>query len=62
MKLVQIVSSHFVAGLYIKDGMVVGTAPILKGLRGWPEERAQNMCRSAGWQWHEINTSNPGAD
>ncbi len=49
MKLVRVVAPHFVAG-FETDGIVRRTAPILKRMRGWTDERARKYMLSKGWK------------
>lgn len=49
MKLVRVVAPHFVAG-FETDGIVRRTAPILKVLRGWDDERARRYIARKGWK------------
>jgi hypothetical protein len=49
MKLVRVVAPHFVAG-FESDGTVRRTAPILKVMRGWTDERARRYIARKGWK------------
>jgi len=49
VKLVRVVAPHFVAG-FETDGVVRRTAPILKVLRGWTDERARKYIQRKGWK------------
>jgi len=49
VKLVRVVAPHFVAG-FESDGTVRRTAPILKTLRGWTDNRARNYLARKGWR------------
>lgn len=49
MKLVRVVAPHFVAG-FETDGIVRRAAPILKVMRGWPDERARKYMLRKGWK------------
>lgn len=49
MKLVRVVAPHFVAG-FETDGIVRRTAPILKQLRGWTDDRARKYITRKGWR------------
>lgn len=49
IKLVRVVAPRFVAG-FETDGIVRRTAPILKVMRGWPDERARGYMRRKGWK------------
>lgn len=52
MKLVRVVSygnPHFVAG-FETDGIIRRTAPILKVMRGWTDERARRYMKRKGWK------------
>lgn len=48
MKLVRVVAPHFVAG-FETDGAIRRTAPILKVMRGWSDERARKYMKRKGW-------------
>lgn len=52
--LIRVVARHFVAGL-ITTETVQRTAPILKYMVGWPEERAAAYIASKGWQAEVID-------
>ena len=49
MKLVRVVAPHFVAG-FETDGIVRRTAPILKRMLGWSDDRARKYITSKGWR------------
>jgi len=49
VKLVRVVAPHFVAG-FETDGIVRRTAPILKVLRGWTDDRARKYIVRKGWR------------
>jgi len=49
VKLVRVVAPHFVAG-FETDGIVQRTAPILKQLRGWTDDRARKYIARKGWR------------
>ena len=49
MKLVRVVAPHFVAG-FESDGIVRRTAPILKQMRGWTDDRARKYIQRKGWK------------
>lgn len=49
MKLIRVVAPHFVAG-FESDGTVRRTAPILKVMRGWSDQRARNYIWRKGWK------------
>jgi len=49
VKLVRVVAPHFVAG-FETDGIVRRTAPILKNLRGWTDDRARKYIQRKGWK------------
>lgn len=49
MKLVRVVAPHFVAG-FESDGIVRRTAPILKVMRGWSDDRARKYILRKGWK------------
>ena len=49
MKLVRVVAPHFVAG-FETDGIVRRTAPILKRMLGWSDDRARKYIASKGWR------------
>lgn len=47
-RLIRVVAPHFVAG-FITDGTVRRTAPILRYITGWPDDRARKYFTSKGW-------------
>lgn len=47
--LIRIEAPHFVAGVIIKDGLVVRAAPIVKYMRGWTTTRVTSYAASKGW-------------
>jgi len=49
VKLVRVIAPHFVAG-FETDGIVRRTAPILKQLRGWSDDRARKYIARKGWR------------
>ena len=49
MKLVRVVAPHFVAG-FETDGIVRRTAPILKRMLGWTDDRARKYISRKGWR------------
>ena len=49
MKLVRVVAPHFVAG-FETDGIVRRTAPILKRMHGWTDDRARKYISRKGWR------------
>ena len=49
MKLIRVIAPHFVAG-FETDGIVRRTAPILKQLRGWTDDRARRYIARKGWR------------
>jgi hypothetical protein len=48
-KLVRVVAPHFVAG-FESDGIIRRTAPILKQMRGWTDDRARKYMARKGWK------------
>lgn len=50
MKLVRVVAPHFVAGLDLKDDIVVAAAPILKWAVGWDRARLSAYFKRKRWQ------------
>lgn len=49
MNLVRVVAPHFVAA-FETDGIVRRTAPILKRMFGWTDDRARKYIASKGWR------------
>jgi hypothetical protein len=49
VKLVRVVAPHFVAA-FETDGIVRRTAPILKRMLGWTDDRARKYIASKGWR------------
>jgi hypothetical protein len=49
MKLVRVVAPHFVAA-FETDGIVRRTAPILKRMMGWTDDRARKYIARKGWK------------
>jgi hypothetical protein len=47
----RIVSSHFVAGLVLKDEVVVRSAPILSYMIGWTNLKVEQYCNRKGWTY-----------
>lgn len=48
--LIRIEAPHFVAGLVVEDGQVYESAPVIKYMRGWTQEKVINYCRVKGWK------------
>lgn len=49
MKLVRVVGRDMVAG-FETDGTIRRTAPILKRMRGWTDDRARKYMKRKGWK------------
>jgi len=49
VNLVRVVAPHFVAG-FETDGIVRRTAPILKRMLGWTDDRARKYISRKGWR------------
>lgn len=48
--LAQIRNKRFVAGLVLRDDVVVETAPILRFMKRWSRERVRDYCKRWGWE------------
>ena len=48
--LVRVEAPHFCAGLLVRGGVCVWTAPILRWAKGLPEDELRNRFRSHGWK------------
>jgi len=46
---IQITAPHFCAGLVMRDGFIVKTAPILKYMRGWSYAKMVLYCAKKQW-------------
>jgi hypothetical protein len=53
MTLVRVAAPHFVAG-FETDGIIRRTAPILKYLVGWEDDRARAYFAKKGWKAHVV--------
>jgi len=52
--LIHINAPHFCCGVILQNGRVVQTAPIVKYMRGWPQEQVLSYCTTKKWQAQEI--------
>lgn len=48
--LARIEAPHFVAGIVLKNDVVVIAADILKYMGGWTREQVRNYCNTKGWR------------
>jgi len=48
-QLIQIISNYFCAGILIENGYVIETAPILKYMKGWTQEKVVRYCQLKGF-------------
>lgn len=46
----QISAKHFVAGLIVKDGIVIEAAPIISYMRKWKQSAVFDYCAKKGWK------------
>lgn len=53
--LYRVSAPHFVAGLLVRFGKVIRTAPILRYMHGWELLDALAYCRRKGWQWEQVD-------
>ncbi|MBF0102055.1 MAG: hypothetical protein HQK77_14225 [Desulfobacterales bacterium] len=49
--MIRITAPHFVAGLEIKDRIVVRAAPIIRYMVGWPIGTVKDYCDKKGWKF-----------
>ena len=49
-QLLQVTAPHFTAGLVIKNGWVIETAPILAYMIGWTTYRVKAFCHNRRWE------------
>ena len=49
-RIFQIQSRYFVAGGVLENGKVTLTAPILRYMRGWSENKVVKYCFKKHWQ------------
>jgi len=49
MKILRINAPHFIAGVVLESTVTI-TAPIVKYMKGWTEEKVYSYCASKGWQ------------
>jgi hypothetical protein len=57
--LIRLQSHSMSAGLIIRRGSVVRTAPILKFMRGWPSWRVYTYAKTRNWQLEEVEGPRP---
>lgn len=48
--LARIEAPHFVAGIVLKDDVVVIAADIIKYMGGWSRDRVRDYCAGKGWR------------
>lgn len=48
-EVLQVTSPYFCAGLYLRNGVVVQAAPIVRYMNGWNRSRVVGFCRRKGW-------------
>lgn len=48
--LARIVAPHFVAGIILRDAVVVEAAAIVGYMRGWSAHRVAEYCKSKRWE------------
>ena len=47
---IAIDAPHFYAAVVIKNGLVIKTAPILKYMYGWSQDKIFNYTQAKGWK------------
>ena len=56
-KLIRISSTYFVAGLILDNGIVIKSAPIIKYMIGWSEDKVNSYIIKKGWKKDIIETN-----
>lgn len=49
--LIIVTAPHFVAGVCLRDDIVVRAAPILRYMIGWDFPRIEQYVARKGWNW-----------
>ncbi|WP_156438754.1 hypothetical protein [Bradyrhizobium valentinum] len=49
-ELLSIDAPHFNAGVVIRNGIVVRSAPIIRRMVGWHKARVLSYCQRMGWR------------
>lgn len=54
-ELYQVTAPHFCAGVVVRGGIVVETAPILAYMREWNLGRSLDYCKRKGWKMVSVS-------